>query len=71
MEDNDQGVFEFEKKKTFSFAKSWQGFKTGLMGTLFVMANDGELSFTMNFVGMLIDFLQMLAFPLDINAEYP
>jgi hypothetical protein len=69
--DDEQDVFEFEKKFSFSFSKSWQGFKTALMGTLFVMANDSDLSFGMNVLGMIIDFVQMLAFPFNENTAYP
>ncbi|OMJ73804.1 hypothetical protein SteCoe_27447 [Stentor coeruleus] len=71
MDNSEQEVFEFEKKSSFSFSKSWQGFKIALMGTLFVMANDMELSLVMNVIAMVIDFLQMLAFPFNQNSGFP
>ena len=71
MEDSENNTFEFEQKSTFSFSKSWAKMKTALMGTLFVMANDMELSYTMNLLAILIDFLQMLAFPFNQNSGFP
>lgn len=71
MVEPESEIFEFEKKSTFSFAQSWQGFKNAFMGTLFVMANDMELSYTMNLLGMFIAFMQMLAFPFNQNSGFP
>lgn len=71
MEDSEKSVFEFESKSSFSFTKTWEKMKTALMGTLFVMANDMELSYKMNLLAILIDFLQILAFPFNQNSGFP
>ena len=71
MGDFDTEQFEIEEGSSFSLSRSWFKFKTAFMGTLFVMANDMELSYTMNVLGMLITFLQLLGYPFDQNAIFP
>jgi hypothetical protein len=51
--------------------RQWKKLKFGLMGTLYVMANDSNTSFKANLIMLTIDFLQMLAFPLSFTSGFP
>jgi hypothetical protein len=64
-------ALDFEDKKDGFFMLLWQNFKTGLLGTLYVMANDTKITFKVNLIGMTIDFMQLLAFPLSKSSEFP
>lgn len=55
--ENDQEIFEYEKESENILIKSLRNFKVALMGTLFVMASDSTMSFRVNLIGMIIDFL--------------
>jgi len=68
---SDAELLEFEETYDNFLSRAWRGFKTALMGTLFVMAKDSTLSFCSNLIGMIIDFLQMLAFPFNYASEFP
>jgi hypothetical protein len=49
-------LLELEETKEGFFAKLWRQLKSGLLGTLYVMANDTTMSFKVNLIGMFIDF---------------
>jgi hypothetical protein len=62
---------DVEESREGFFIRLWANLKKGLLGTLYVMANDTTMSFKVNLAGMFIDFCQMLAFPLSIQSEWP
>jgi hypothetical protein len=37
------------------FIRLWRNLKSGLLGTLYVMANDTTITFKVNLIGMFID----------------
>jgi hypothetical protein len=47
---------EMEENREGFFMRLWANLKKGLLGTLYVMANDTAMSFKVNLAGMFIDF---------------
>lgn len=71
IEDHEDDIFSINRNEENVLKRAWKSFKAALMGTLFVIDNDTEMSFTMNLIGMASDFLQLLALPFNTGSQFP
>eukprot|EP01137_Pigoraptor_chileana_P001642 Opistho-2@39552 len=70
--DSTSGLPGFGVRRRSRFSRALESAKNGLFGILFVMAKDATVSPLLAVIEMVIDFVQLLAFPFSAyHQDFP